>query len=114
MYNTSSHRSTWTSFCSLEAKALGDLRMQFHSRRLDSVTSLDPAFLERMASLKVHVKDEVIFKRLRQCNCLLGLTLLDISSAEVKCLPERRALAVRPQIQRFDCATKIYCVALHI
>lgn len=71
---TSLHSLMWTSFCSLEAKALGDLRMQFRLRRPDSVTSLDPAFLERMASLKVHVKDEVRFKRLRQCTLQLFAT----------------------------------------
>ena len=85
--------------------------MQFRLRRPDSVTSLDPAFLERLASLKVHVKDEVRFERLRQCNHLFGLTLLDISSAEVNCLPERRALAVRPHIS-FDCANKVHWVGI--
>lgn len=100
----------WTSFCSLEAKAIADLRTQFRLRRPDSVTSLDPAFLERMASLKVHVKDEVRFQQLRQCNRLFGLTHLD-SSAEVNCLPETRALAVLAHIS-LDCANKVHWVGI--
>ena len=45
-------------FCRLEAKAVQDLKAQFCSKLPETVTSLDPAFLERIASLKVHVGEE--------------------------------------------------------